>query len=515
MGCSSIGCRAAWVVGVLGLIVAMAQRPAAAEELIHQSPHPNPSAAYQWLEITLEASGRDVDRFGARPTILSRTMAIVLTSMYDAWAAYDEKAVGTRLGGSLRRPAVERTAANKETAVAYAAYRSLLYVYPDDVPWIRDQMQKMGFDPDNRSTDVSTPAGIGNVAAAAVIEYRRCDGANQHGDEAGSDGQPYSDYTFYRPKNTPEHIVDPTTWLPIPFVRPDGTVFSPGFLTPHWYRVKPFALKRGNQFRPGPPPEYGSEQLKKEVDECIEVNANLTLEQKAIVEFMRDGPRSTGQSGHWLRFAQDLSRRDHYDLDKDVKLFFCVANVVLDTFIASWDAKRYYDSSRPYWWVRIYYGDKPIRGWCGPGKGVGTIAANQWHPYSPPFFVTPPFPGYTSGHATASGGSARILEYFSGSDRFGAVAIRRVGELTEDEFSTAQMQAQDGKPAKDVPESKEIRLHLPTFTATAEMAAVSRLWGGYHIRTDNEVGLTLGRQVADYSWPVYQAYFNGTAKPNP
>jgi hypothetical protein len=63
------------------------------------------------------------------------------------------------------------------------------------------------------------------------------------------------------------------------------------------------------------------------------VNASLTLEQKAIVEFMRDGPRSTGQSGHWLQFAQDVSRRDRYGTDQDIKLFFSVANVVFDAFI--------------------------------------------------------------------------------------------------------------------------------------------------------------------------------------
>ena len=67
-------------------------------------------------------------------------------------------------------------------------------------------------------------------------------------------------------------------------------------------------------------------------------------EQKTIVEFMRDGPRSTGQSGHWLRFSQDVSRRDACDLDRDVKLFFSVGNVVFDAFIACWEAKLHYDS---------------------------------------------------------------------------------------------------------------------------------------------------------------------------
>lgn|GEM_PF-5908135 len=69
--------------------------------------------------------------------------------------------------------------------------------------------------------------------------------------------------------------------------------------------------------------------------------------------------------------------------------------------------------------------------------------------------------------------------------------------------------AGEGKAAVGVPESKEIRLSLPTFTATAEMAAISRLWGGYHIRTDNEAGLGVRRKVADYSWAKYEALFNG------
>jgi hypothetical protein len=481
--------------------------------LVHRAPPPDfePSATYRWLDFLLEASGREVDRNRPRPTILSRTMAIVLTSIYDAWAAYDDVAVGTRLGSELRRPAPERTQANKQKAIAQAAYRSLLFVYAEDAEWIRAQFRAKGFDPDDDSTDLRTPQGVGNAAATAVIEYRRRDGANQLGDDPGGDGRPYSDTTGYRPKNTPEKIVDATRWMPIPFSDGRAGTVSPGFLTAQWYRVRPFALESGDQFRSPPPPLYGSEELRREVEECIRVNADLTLEQKAIVEFMRDGPRSTGQSGHWLQFAQDVSRRDRHDLDQDVKLFFSVANVVFDAFIASWDAKRHYDTGRPYWWVRIYHRGETVDGWLGPGQGSGRLPAEDWHPYSPATFVTPPFPGYTSGHATASGAASRILELFTGSDRFGAVAIQQVGHLTEPDYPTAKMQARDGRPATGVPASKEIRLALPTFTATAEMAALSRLWGGYHIRSDNDEGLIMGRAVAMYSWPKYRAYFEGTA----
>jgi hypothetical protein len=441
-------------------------------------------------------------------------MAIVLTSMYDAWAAYDDVAVGTRLGARLRRPAAERTQANKEKAIAYAAYRSLLFVYADDTGWIRDQLRGRGYDPDDASTDPKTPQGVGNAAAAAVIEYRRKDGANQLGDEASGNGKPYSDTTGYAPLNSPGNVVDPLRWMPIPFSDGKGGTFSPGFLTPHWGRIEPFALERADQFRPPPPPPWGSEQLAREIEEAARVNAALTLEQKTMVEFMREGPRSTGQSGHWLQFAQDVSRRDRHTLDQDVKLFFSVGNVVMDAFIACWEAKRHYDTGRPYWWVRMQYAGKTIEAWAGPGQGVAELPAEKWRPYSPDIFPTPPFPGYPSGHATASGAGARMLELFTGSDRYGTVAIQEAGAMTEAGFSPSRMQARDGKPAQDVPDSRRVRLFLPSFTATAEMAALSRLWGGYHIRADNEQGLILGRQIAMHSWPKYKAYFDGTAKPH-
>jgi hypothetical protein len=37
------------------------------------------------------------------------------------------------------------------------------------------------------------------------------------------------------------------------------------------------------------------------------------------------------------------------------------------------------------------------------------------------------------------------------------------------------------------------------------------MMGGYHIATDNNVGLDVGRSIAVWSWPRYQAHFEGTA----
>jgi hypothetical protein len=438
-------------------------------------------------------------------------MAIPLTAMYDAWAAYDDRAVGSRLGDRLRRPPAERTTANKEKAIAHATYRALLDIFPHDREWLAARMREMGHDPDDASTDVATPAGVGNTAAAAVLEFRRHDGSNQLGDEVGSSGAPYSDWTFYEPRNPVDRIVDPDRWQQIPFDDGKGGTIYPGFLTPHWYRVTTFALGRSDRFRPPPPPKVGSVRLAREVDECIAVNGNLSLEEKGVVEFMRDGPRSTGQSGHWLQFAQDVSRRDHYGLDEDVKLFFAIANTAFDAFIASWEAKRFYDSSRPWTLIRHYDGGQTIVGYLGPGKGFGVIPADRWHPYSPSTFVTPPFPGFPSGHSTVSGACSKMLELFTGSDRYGAFERHRAGEWTEAGSSVRAMQARDGQPATGLAEDPEVVLMLPTFSATAEMAGRSRVLGGYHIQADNKAGLKLGRSVAKATWPVYRAYFDGTA----
>jgi len=85
-------------------------------------PYAQQNFAYRWLDVMQEAAARDVDKFGARPTVLSRQMMLWAVAMFDAWACYDDKAVSTRAGGALRRPATERTLANKNTAISYASY---------------------------------------------------------------------------------------------------------------------------------------------------------------------------------------------------------------------------------------------------------------------------------------------------------------------------------------------------------------------------------------------------------
>lgn len=456
----------------------------------------NPNLAYRWAQVALEATANDTEAFAPRPTINSRTLALVFSSMFDAWAVYDEKAVPVYLSSANRRPAAEQTQENQEEAISYATYRALTYVYPMDSMLFKNFMLELGYDPTLESMDASTPAGLGNLAAFKMIEKRSDDGANMLGNAPGSNGEAYSDYTNYAPENTPDENLDINRWQPKYFTKEDGGKWAPGCLTPHWQLVRPMFLDSASQFRSPPPPVAGSEILEREIAEVVEVQANLTNEDKALVEFMRDGPRSVQQAGHWLVFAQDVSRRDQHTLEEDVKMYFAVTATAMDCFIAAWDTKMYYDNARPFAQVHYYYRDKPIRGWVGPHKGVAEIMGQDWQPYSPAAFLCPPFPAYVSGHSCVSGGCGKTLELFTGSDEYGVQVRLLPGWLTEPGIT------QDS-----------IILDFPTFTSTAEQAGWSRVLGGYHIQTDNVEGLALGRNVAEAVWSKVSAHFDGTIEP--
>jgi hypothetical protein len=445
--------------------------------------------AYQWSQMAITATANDTEKFKPRPTITSRFLGLIFVSIFDAWSRYDEKAIPVYLEGVDRRPMDEQTLKNKEIAISYAAYRAMNEYYYSDKELFTDFMKELGLDPNNESLDPNTPEGIGNLAAKAVIEARKGDGANQYGEEEGSNGVPYFNYVGYEPINSVDNNVDPNRWQPKYFSDGKGGQFAPGCLTPFWDKVTPISMKSGDQFRPGPPPQIGSEQLEKEVQEVIEMQANLTDEQKALVEFMRDGPQSVQQAGHWLKFAQEVSIRDNHTLDQDVKMFFYNQVVAMDAFIASWDSKMFYDFARPFALVHEYYDQQKIKAWGGVGKGMVEMDGNQWRPYSPDTFLCPPFPSYTSGHSTISGGCAEALRLWTGSDEFGSEVELVAGSLTEPENL-----------------GDTVTLKFPTFTKTAEMAGISRVLGGYHIQADNIAGLELGRDVAHEAWKFYKKH---------
>ncbi len=229
---------------------------------------------------------------------------------------------------------------------------------------------------------------------------------------------------------------------------------------------------------------------------ALEATENDT--DKALVEFMCDGPSSVQQAGHWLVFAQDVSKRDQHTLDEDVKMYFYTEITAMDTFIACWDAKMFYASARLYAQVHHYYQNQVIKAWAGPRKGMIEIKGEEWRPYSPAEFLCPAFPSYVSGHSTVSGGCGEALRLFTGDDAFGAEAEMIPGSYTEIDS------AYYGKP---------VTLKFPTFTEAAEMAGISRVMGGYHIQAYNLAGLQLGRDVAAEAWKFYNRHLGNVGIP--
>src|SRR5205085_7612231 len=76
----------------------------------------NGNVLLRWNDAFIQ----DVRESRLGPPMVSRALAVAHTCIFDGWAAYDRLAVGTRLGGTLRRPARERSAVHKELAISFA-----------------------------------------------------------------------------------------------------------------------------------------------------------------------------------------------------------------------------------------------------------------------------------------------------------------------------------------------------------------------------------------------------------
>jgi hypothetical protein len=445
------------------------------------------------------------------PPMVARALAIVHTCIFDAWAAYDHQAFGTRLGDALRRPRRQRTLANINTAISFAAYRAAVDLFPVDRASVFDPlMRRLGYDPANATNDITRPAGVGNVAAKAVLEFRHRDGANQLGDVSGGNpGVPYSDYTGYvsanRPMDTrrsfdPTTVWDPNRWQQLHYIDASGADFTQPFIGAQWQHVKPFALVNVAQLRsPTGPARYGSPPYESQARALLALSAGLTDEQKMIAEYWADGPHSELPPGHWDLFGQFVSHRDHHGahkhgVDADVKLFFALTNAVFDASICCWDNKRFYDSVRPITAIRYLFQGHQVRAWGGPYQGTRLIDGADWLPYQAPTFPTPPFPEYSSGHSTFSAAGAEILRLFTGSETFGASVTFRAGSS---KFESGVV------PATDV------TLHWATFSEAANQAGLSRRYGGIHFEQGDLDGRAAGRRVAQLAWARAQRYISG------
>ncbi|MEL6552819.1 MAG: DUF6851 domain-containing protein [Cyanobacteria bacterium J06621_11] len=476
------------------------------------TPSESSDVLLRWNSTSLQA----ISRSQMAPTSTARAIALTSTSMYDAWAAYDPTAIGTQLGDSLQISTNNITQQNKETAISYAAYRTLSNLFPTQQTLFDSVMSDLGYEPSvttmrfSAEINAQTEAAItGNVAAKALLDLRANDGANQANN--------YASTVEYTPVNPWNKINDPGKWQPISI---DNGVTVQQNLTPHWNQVTPFALTSADQFLPPAPEPFfndtgddAGELNQGFIDQSLEVitySAELTDREKVIAEYWADGPSTVLPPGHWQIFGQAVSERDNLSLDENVKLFFGLGNAVLDASIASWDAKVHYDYARPISAIRYLAennllptddpnvrinadGQTEIYAWGGPEQGTQWILGTDWLPYQDITFLTPPFAEYVSGHSTFSAAAAEVLAQYTGSDNFGVCYTEPAGSSTFE---------------RNTPNAP-VELCWDTFTEAADEAGISRLYGGIHFRDGDVNGRAMGRAIGNQVWAKSQYYING------
>ena len=282
---------------------------------------------------------------------------------------------------------------------------------------------------------------------------------------------------------------------------------------------------------------------------------------RVLAEFWADGPSSETPPGHWNVLANYVA--DHPllvkriggtgpivdDLEWDVKMYFALNAAVHDAACAAWGVKRAYDGWRPMSAIRylaelgqssnpalarynanglplitnvielvttsskasgrhagLTVGKIAVRAWPGPPanaasqySGVKWIHGDAWSTYQRTNFVTPPFPGYISGHSTFSRSAAEVLAGLTGSPFF-------PGGLGT--YSNYTLGFEKGP-------SVPITLQWATYYDAADEAGISRIWGGIHPPIDNLVGRQVGSLVGKGVWDLAKKYWDGSVMNTP
>ena len=393
---------------------AVAKRTPEVADFVRRWDGRNEPISAPWMQMALDfISAREKD-----PAAASRTYALLAVAAYDATVAtWNAKyAYNRRAPEGLKQlttPGPDPSYPSEHAAIAGAASTVLAYLFPERPALRLDEAADQAADSRvlagvARRSDVEAGLDLGRKVGAEVVKFGKADGS-----DAKWDGQ--------RPPGIGR---GPQFWEPQP-----GSVAKP--VSPLAGQWKTWALTSGSQFRPGPPPAYGTPEFLAQAREVLQVKEDLTEDQKRAATFWAGGQGTPLPAGVWnqvtIAYLRDL-KPSHPQAERVMAL----ANVAMaDAGVAAWDAKYTYWDPRP---------ENAI-------NDLGLEAG--WQPY---LEDSPFFPSYISGHATYSGAIAEVLAFIF--------------------------------PSR----SKD-------FHDKAQEAADSRLWGGIHWRLDNEVGIEVGAKV--------------------
>ncbi|WP_276503821.1 vanadium-dependent haloperoxidase [Terrimonas pollutisoli] len=248
-------------------------------------------------------------------------------------------------------------------------------------------------------------------------------------------------------------------WIPTPPMYAQA-------VEPKWNSIRCLTLDSCSQFMPPRPPLFNikdknSEYLKY-LNEVKNIGDSLTEEQKHIADFWDDNPfklnvsghvmfatKKFSPAGHWMNIVGIAAKESKADFATTVAAYTETSVALFDAFISCWDEK-----------FRSNY----VR----PETAINKYLDEEWRPY----IQTPPFPSYTSGHATISAAAAEVM-----TDWFG-------DKLSFTDTSSLEFGIESRR--------------IVSFREAAKEAAMSRLYGGIHYRFDNEQGNVAGRKLGDF-----------------
>jgi membrane-associated phospholipid phosphatase len=325
-----------------------------------------------WNEVAFDF----VSKAEKNPPLSSRNYALVNAAMYDAMvAAWHWKYhynVRPPTGGETLVPAgADPSYPSEHAAMAGAASRVLASLYPNQSALRLDEMAEEAARSrvqagTNTPSDTEAGLALGRAVADKVIAYSQTDGA-----QLQWDGQ--------RP---PGIGGGPAYWEP-----PPGTVSPP--TEPRAGEWKAWVLTSNNQFRPGPPPVYGSPEFVAAAREVMDAKANLTDEQRRIALYWAGAEGSALPAGIVIQTAMPDIAEANLTIPRSTRAMTLLAISQDDAGIAAWDAKFTYWNPRP---------ENAIR-----DLGLDP----NWTPLVP----TPRFPAYPSGSAGYAGASESVLTY--------------------------------------------------------------------------------------------------------
>jgi hypothetical protein len=322
---------------------------------------------------------------GAQPATIhpTRSFAIMHAAIYDAVNAIDKthKSYFVNLRGVSQ-------SASQDAAAAAAAHEVLVGLYPQFQAMLDAQLQQsLAQIPDGAHK--ADGIILGQIAADGILALRSNDGSNA----------PPIPYVF---GNAPGDYQS----------TPPNFPQQPQFT--HWSHVTPFALKRADQFRPGPPPDLTSERYAtvfNQVKSLGIANSTAATADQALTGRFWNG----AIQNYWNEITQTVAMERNLTTAQSARLFALLNLTFADGVIAFYDAKYVYNFWRPVTAIRAADTD----------NNPETLADPNWLPQST---NTAPDPSYPGAHAVISAAGASVLISFFDSDHFDLTVTSEVLE---------------------------------------------------------------------------------------